>query len=120
MTKIDCTKCRFRKVCKIAGDPWNLKHGGDEKGWCPIAQDAVDGKETGREIAISDLGLSQSGETNLMSKKMTWEHPIKQARMSQAEKIRLLVKRGYSNQEIAETLSMGDKANYIRKVRSEM
>jgi hypothetical protein len=115
--KVDCTKCRFRKVCKIAGDPWDLKHGGDEKGWCPIAQDAVDGKVTGREIAISGLRLSPGGETNLLSKKMDWQHPVNNTTWTRARKIRFLMDHQYSNDEICETLGIGDKVNYISKVR---
>jgi hypothetical protein len=116
--KIDCVKCRFRKFCKVAGDPWDLKHGGDEKGWCPIAQDAVDGKGTGREIAFSYLHLSQSGENNLMSKPMNWEHPICNAPGTMAEKIRTLIANRYSDQEIMETLRCSER--YIRRIKAEL
>lgn len=115
--KIDCTKCEYRRVCKQAGDPWNLKHGGKEENWCPTAQREVNGKETGREIAISNLGLSPGGETNLMSKRMDWQHPVNNTTWTLARKIRFLIDHQYSNDEICETLGIGDKVNYISKVR---
>ena len=104
MQKIDCEKCIHKVVCKQKGDPWNLKRGGKESGWCPICSEAVDGKESGREIPISFLGLSPDEEANLLSKKMKWEHPIATAPWKTAKKIRELLTLDYTIDEIETTL----------------
>jgi len=100
----------------ICGDVW----------WCDYARDEVNGTDSTREELYSPISNEQPMEI-VRARPVTWEHTIKSAKMTKTQKIRELIARGYSNDEILMTLGIKSKENscgvdigHIYSVRSKM
>jgi hypothetical protein len=109
MEKI-CQMCHMLIDCDHL-DPWGLKKDplGYQVNWCQFAQDTIGGTESSRETPLAWLRYDPK-ETP-----MTWQHKVEGRKTTKAKKIIYLLKKGYSVNEILETLNVSESYVYLIK-----